>query len=135
MPLFSPHKVRCAANGGGAEVGFARVAWASSLQLAANDQPTVVRGFGGVAPIGDGNCESSFLAKNQNRAVIRRGFFVAWLLVLILVIVCVVRCVVVTIFCKLGSVVFVRVCRILLFIVVHTVLPPFVLRLLWRRRW
>ncbi|MCL1882800.1 MAG: hypothetical protein FWF81_03495, partial [Defluviitaleaceae bacterium] len=45
--IFSPHEVRCAASGGGAEVGFARVAWASSLQLAANDQPTVARGLGG----------------------------------------------------------------------------------------
>ncbi|MCL1885018.1 MAG: DUF368 domain-containing protein, partial [Defluviitaleaceae bacterium] len=27
--------------------------------------PTEARGFGGVAPIGDGNCESSFLAKNK----------------------------------------------------------------------
>ncbi|MCL1883205.1 MAG: hypothetical protein FWF81_05560, partial [Defluviitaleaceae bacterium] len=44
--IFSPHEVRCAASGGGAEVGFARVAWASSLQLAANDQPTVARGLG-----------------------------------------------------------------------------------------
>jgi len=45
------------------------------LQLAANDQPTVARGLGGVAPIGDGNCESSFLANKKNDAFASLQFF------------------------------------------------------------
>gem|GEM_PF-4805048 len=67
--------------------------------------------------------------KKESASVTRRLFFFAKLLVLILI-VCVVGCVVVTVFRKLGSVV-VFVCGVLcivLFVVFHTVLPPFGIR-------
>ncbi|MCL1883227.1 MAG: hypothetical protein FWF81_05670, partial [Defluviitaleaceae bacterium] len=54
-------------------VGFARVAWASSLQLAANDQPTVARGFGGVAPIYKKRLRRFFAARSAVRRQRRRS--------------------------------------------------------------